>query len=84
MKRWILLGVFLLIFFCHTQKAEASEESRLEELDFTKIQEVLEETFWERVDGSDQYHAQRADDLNLLRTVVADKRMSAKAEAQGY
>ena len=45
MKRWILLGVFLLIFFCHTQKAEASEESRLEELDFTKIQEVLEETF---------------------------------------
>ncbi len=46
--------------------------------------EVLEETFWERVDGSDQYHAQRADDLNLLRTVVADKRMSAKAEAQGY
>ncbi len=45
MKRWILLGVCLWIFFFHTQKAEASEESRLEELDFTKIQEVLEETF---------------------------------------
>ena len=41
--------------------------------------EVLEETFWERVEGSDQYRLQRADDLSLLRTVVADKRMLAKS-----
>lgn len=45
MKKWIFLGVFLLLFFSFVQKVQASEESRLEELDFIKIQEVLEETF---------------------------------------
>lgn len=46
----------------------------------SKQNEILEETFWERLEGTQEYRAQRSADLDLLRTVVADKRMSAKTE----
>ncbi len=44
--------------------------------------EILEETFWERVDGADAYQSQRMEDLSLLRTVVADKRMLVREETE--